>query len=701
MLHGMNENDELRQEIARLRRRVDELEASAPRRLDHPGSGPHVDSARSALRLEALLAALPDMVFRIARDGTFLDFLAPKDSTILPADRIIGSTLSDLPLLPQALEQALQTIERTLETGEMQYFNYTLPDRQGKRHFEARFAAGGRDEVVAIVRDMTDSCRAQQELTRHLRREQMIARISQGFNQCNPEQPDGEIQRALTELGRFAEADRSYLLLLDDSATTFTNSHEWCRRGVSPQRALLQNLAVEEFDWAWRPLLRGEVLEIASVADLPGEAQAVRAFLEQQQIASLVIVPLSVGGMIGGGIGFDNVLGARRWAAEDIGLLHTAADIIAAALQRQHIAAALRNSQQKFANAFEASPDAITLTALADGRLVEANAAFERMLMWSRDEAIGQTIRELGLWAESADRERLLHHVETQSIVGNFETRLRTRPGRTINVLISSRLMEINGQPHLLSVARDVTERKRRELELRELNAELERRVAQRTAALESFSHSIAHDLRTPLRGINGFSHLLLEEYGDHLDDSGREYLDRVLTGTRHMGEIIDDLHTLSQITCVDMRTRPVDLSAMAGEIVRELRQMEPARQVDVITAANVSATGDAQLLRLALENLLGNAWKFTSHRDGARIEFGVDNSASTPIFVVRDNGAGFDTAYARKLFEPFERLHGVHEFPGTGIGLAIVRRVIERHGGRVWAEAAPDVGATLRFTLG
>lgn len=701
MLPGISDNDELRQEIARLRRRVGELETSVLQRLDDRGRGPHADSARAALRHEALLAALPDMVFRIARDGTFLDFLAPKDSTILPADRTIGSTLSDLPLLPQALEQALQTIERTLKTGQMQYFSYTLPDRQGKRQFEARFASGGHDEVVAIIRGITDSCRAQQVLTRHLRREQIVTRISQGFNHCNPEKPDGEIQRALTELGRFAEADRSYLLLLDDSATIFANSHEWCRRGVSPQRALLQNLSVEKFDWAWRPLLRGEVLEIASVADLPDEAQAVRAILEQQQIVSLVIVPLSVGGMIGGGIAFDNVLGTGRWAAEAIGLLHTAADIIAAAVQRQHIATALRNSQQKFANAFEASPDATTLTALADGRLVEANAAFERMLMWSRDEAIGQTILELGLWAESADRERLLHHVQTQGIVGNFETRLRACSGKIINVLISSRLMEMNGQPHLLSLARDISDRKRREQELRELNAALESRVAQCTAALESFSHSIAHDLRTPLRGINGFSHLLLEEYGDHLDRTGREYLDRVLTGTQRMGELIDDLLTLSQITFVDMKIRLVDLSAMADEIVRELRQTEPNRQVDVITAANVSAIGDAQLLRVALENLLGNAWKFTAHRDGAVIEFDVEDSGSAPIFVVRDSGAGFDTAYAQKLFEPFERLHGMHEFPGSGIGLAIVRRVIERHGGRVWAEAAPDVGATLRFTLG
>lgn len=149
------------------------------------------------------------------------------------------------------------------------------------------------------------------------------------------------------------------------------------------------------------------------------------------------------------------------------------------------------------------------------------------------------------------------------------------------------------------------------------------------------------------------------------------------------------------------MKVRLVDLSAMARAIMRGLQQTEPNRKVDVITAMNVRANGDAQLLRVALENLLGNAWKFTAQRDGARVEFGVEDSGSGPVFVVRDNGAGFDTAYAQKLFEPFERLHGIHEFPGTGIGLAIVRRVVERHGGRVWAEATPGVGATLRFTLG
>jgi signal transduction histidine kinase len=243
--------------------------------------------------------------------------------------------------------------------------------------------------------------------------------------------------------------------------------------------------------------------------------------------------------------------------------------------------------------------------------------------------------------------------------------------------------------------------------EVRRGNAALETRVRERTAELESanreleaFCRSVSHDLRAPLRGIDGFSLAVIEEYGDRLDATGREYLQRVRAGTQRMGQIIDDLLALSRVLRVEMDRGPVDLSALATRVFDELRETNPKRRVDVVIAPGVVATGDERLLRLAIENLLDNAWKFTARRSGARIEFGVSERDDAPAYFVRDNGAGFDMAYADQLFGVFQRLHRQSEFPGNGVGLATVRRIIERHGGRVWAEGAVEQGATFLFTL-
>ena len=218
---------------------------------------------------------------------------------------------------------------------------------------------------------------------------------------------------------------------------------------------------------------------------------------------------------------------------------------------------------------------------------------------------------------------------------------------------------------------------------------------------LEAFSYSVSHDLRTPLRSIDGFSQALLEDYADKLDDEGKRHLVRVRAGAQRMGQLIDDLLKLSQVARSALRRTTVDLSRIVREVSDELRQSDADRQVAVVIKNELTAEGDPQLLKIALENLMGNAWKFTSKQPQAQIEFGnSDPVDGRSTFFVRDNGAGFDMRYADKLFGAFQRLHGITEFPGTGIGLATVQRVIHRHGGKVWAEGAVGLGATFFFTL-
>jgi PAS domain S-box-containing protein len=249
----------------------------------------------------------------------------------------------------------------------------------------------------------------------------------------------------------------------------------------------------------------------------------------------------------------------------------------------------------------------------------------------------------------------------------------------------------------------DLTELKREEEKVRKLNQELERRATDLEAVnreLEAFSYSISHDLRAPLRAISGFSEALLEDYADKLDAEGKDYLQRVCAASQRLSLLIDEVLRLSRVTRSEMRRATVDISGLAQTIAGELVKTQPGRQVEFVIAPGLVASADAQLLRLVLENLLGNAWKFTGKQAQARIEVGLTEREGERMFFVRDNGAGFDMAYAGKLFGAFQRLHAEREFEGNGIGLATVQRIIHRHGGRVSAEGAVGRGATFYFTL-
>jgi two-component system sensor histidine kinase/response regulator len=237
--------------------------------------------------------------------------------------------------------------------------------------------------------------------------------------------------------------------------------------------------------------------------------------------------------------------------------------------------------------------------------------------------------------------------------------------------------------------------------ELAETRAELVRDLEHKNRELESFSYAVSHDLRAPLRRIESFSRAVQDSQADRLDDSGRRYLDRVREASQQMSQLIDDVLYLARVTRAEMREQEVDLSGLVTLLLDRMREAEPGREVEAKVRPGVTVVADGQLLRIAVENLLENAWKFTGKATGARIEFGQTSVAGEPAYFIRDNGAGFDMAYADRLFGPFQRLHLASEFPGTGIGLATVQRIIHRHGGRVWAEAMLGQGATFHFTIG
>jgi len=386
-------------------------------------------------------------------------------------------------------------------------------------------------------------------------------------------------------------------------------------------------------------------------------------------------------------------------------LVAIAAVALAAVLLGRQAAGAARSRRDKMlADIAEKAPAAL-LQVDADGIIQWANLAELELLGYARQEYVGKKASEF--YADESEGLDVLARLARGDTLRDYQTNLRARDGSLRNVQISSSADIEDG--HFLRArlfTQTMTGRRRAEDEIHRLNQELEQRVQQRTAQLEatnkemeSFSYSVSHDLRAPLRALRGFTEVLLEVHASQLDSRGQDFLRRACAASFQMERLIEDLLKLAQVSRSDLQVEEVNLSSLAGDIAAELANSDSSRTVQFVIEPECSAHGDPRLVRLALDNLLRNSWKFSGKRTDARIEFGKTDGQEAAFFV-RDNGAGFDMAYSKRLFGVFQRLHAASEFPGTGVGLATVQRIINRHGGRAWASGAVNQGATFYFTL-
>jgi PAS domain S-box-containing protein len=373
----------------------------------------------------------------------------------------------------------------------------------------------------------------------------------------------------------------------------------------------------------------------------------------------------------------------------------------------KHAEDALRESERKFRETI-INLDEGYYSVTLDGKLLEHNQAFNRILGFEIHEDL-KGVQLPDFWQNPEERQDYLQAFAATGTIANYQINAKTQTGEMITVLAGAHLVkDQNDRPQRIEgIFLDITERIRTEMEIKRLNEELEQRVQQRTSQLEAankeleaFSYSVSHDLRAPLRAIDGFARIMLEEYNSNLDKEGRRLLDVISSNTRKMGLLIDDLLAFSRLSRQQMAFTQVNLAAMAADVFSELKNTEKGRQIEFKVGLVPETYGDHSMLRHVLQNLLSNAVKFTRNKPRARIEFGGKAAIGETIFYMKDNGVGFDMEYVHKLFGVFQRLHGSDEFEGTGVGLAIVQRIVLRHGGRVWATSAAKGGATFYFAL-
>ena len=376
--------------------------------------------------------------------------------------------------------------------------------------------------------------------------------------------------------------------------------------------------------------------------------------------------------------------------------------------ERQRAEHLLQVSEARYRRLFETAQDGILILDADTGQITEVNPYLIKMLGYRREDFLGKKLWEIGSFKDSEASKSTFLELQTQGYVRYDDLPLEASDQGRVDVEFVSNVYTVDDKKVIQCNIRNITRRKQAEAKIRLLNAELEQRLQDKTVQLqvlnkeaENFSYSVAHDLCAPLRWIGGFAQALEEGHASQLDAEGRHFIQKIRNSTEHMGALLDGLIEVARFSRTDLRRMAVDLTATVRQVAAELQQDDPERKVEWVVAEGITANGDPRLLQRVLENLLNNAYKFTAKRALARIEFGVAPQGDGRVaYFVRDNGIGFDMAYSDQLFGAFQRLHGAKEYPGTGIGLATVERIIHRHGGQVWAEGTENTSATFYFTL-
>ena len=683
----------------------------------------------SEARFRELAENIEDVFYNVDAATDQMLYISPGYEKIWgrSCDSLYANPRSYADAAPPEDQPLLELTRQRNRAGQMSDIEYRIISPEGQTHwirdrsYPVFNTAGELERVVGTARDITAAKLAELALASTNRALQMLSRFSMAINQIHDEASMlAEVCRVAVEVGDYRMAWVGYAqhdALLTITPMAHAGDEQGYLDAVARSRRDDHASGLGPAGQAIRSGLPQQSGDIGQADNhVHGQAAAL-----QRGYRSAIFLPLRDGTRTFGVLGLY-AGEIQQFASHEVKLLQELADNLAlgigsqrARLERQRSQQAARLAAAKLreqASLLDRAQDAIMVRNL-DGRIRFWNQGAQRLYGWSAEEALGKTLDALMYRDPQVLQSALAQTLASGDWSGELEQ--LARDGSTIYVearwtVVRDEQDQVNG---VLGINTDIRERKRAREEILRLNASLEERVRQRTAQLEfanqqlkSFSYSVSHDLRSPLSAVDGFSDMLERDLAnspeDPLSKSSRHYLARIRAGVSQMGELIDALLTLAQVSRSSLRWEPVDLSALAENLLRGYQEREPNRATQLRVEPGLHAQGDARLLKQVLDNLLGNAWKFSAKQARTEITFGQQGgSQGDTVYFVRDNGAGFDMAYAEKLFGPFQRLHGVSEFAGTGIGLATVQQIVVRHGGTIRGESAVGCGATFYFTLG
>ena len=574
---------------------------------------------------------------------------------------VIGRRVTEMiPGIRESNPEAFDIYGRVAMTGKSEKFEAFVPGLESGIWFSVSAYSPEKEFFVSVFENITERKQAENALRESEERLRLsLYAANQGLYDLNIQTGNAVVNREYAEMlgydpDTFVETNSAWIERLhpDDREITSKAYSEYIS-GLTPEYRVEFRQRTKDGNWKW-------ILSLGKIVEYGTDGKPIR-------------------------------------------MLGTHTDIT----ERKRAEEALRQSEDNFARAFNSNPAALAITRIDDGTFLILNEAYTKIMGYEPPEILGRTVADLNIYINPDERNMLVRQLREQDRMRDYELLVRSKSGDVRSLLVSMEPILYDNGPCILSTFLDITERKQAEEKIRSLNEDLEARVIERTSQLEaankeleSFSYSISHDLRAPLRAIDGYTNILVEDYEAVLDVEGKRICGVISRETQRMGKLIDDLLAFSRVGRREVHPQKIDMKAIVDSVFAELLRNEDKSRFDIQVGSLIPVNGDTALMRQVWVNLLSNAIKFTSRKKRAVIEVQSWQEDGEIVYSVRDNGAGFDMEYVNKLFGVFQRLHGEDEFEGTGVGLAIVQRVIHRHDGRVWAEGKVDEGAVFHFAL-
>ena len=614
-------------------------------------------------------------------------------------------------IAPESIDLIRANFKRHMAGEDIEPYEYSLLNKKGEK-IEAIITTKLIDyengkAILGIITDISDRKRVEEEIQHRLQFQHLITTVSSQFINLHPAQIDDEIDRALQQIGEFAESDRSYVFQFSDDQNSVSCTHEWCAEGMEPEVERIQNVPVETYPWGMKRFLDGKMVLIPRVSELPPEAVNEKRRFELQGIQSILAVPMISGGKVLGFIGLDFIREEKKWADDTSALLKIVAQVFANALENKTTRQALQESEERLRTVYETFPDPVTIIQLEDGRCVDVNSAFTRVTGWDSEEVIGKTAADLDIWYNPEEREKLTAGIAQHGKVENLEAKFRLKDGNVITALMSAVLIRLKDKPHVLTITRDISELKATQKEREQLKTQLIQ--AQKMEAIGTLAGGIAHDFNNILGAIIGYAEMAL--YDTQKDSMEHYNIDQVLRAGHRAKDLVKQILAFSRKSEQDKNV--IALTSVVNETLKLLRASLPTTiEIQQNLEPNLDAIfADPTQMHQVVMNLCTNsahAMRDTGgiltvdlHNVDLRIEEAAHqypdlNPGPYVKLSIGDTGHGMDAATMERIFDPYFTTK--EQDKGTGMGLAVVHGIIKGHGGGVQVQSKPGKGT--RFDI-